>query len=571
MVAVSGALATRLIVVAAALALVAGAGSAQVALRQTGQALDSNFQIGSGGYNGVAGGIGGVNSQLYVNGQVSGLGNFHGPVGYYAPNQLNLTLPGAGVADFRQRSVGVQEILGGNAYVPAPYYDRLTTVWGLPGVVSSAAAPGTSGLLPPMSPGPLPAPSGAQSTFPYRPLSAGPLVGSGLLPGSEGRAGIIPGLTPKPGESGPSDEPSSLLPPASPSPPGRQQLLRALPESSNRVSQEVDREVKAEVRTDVESVRLMPSLERTTPAAEGGSEQPDKTPAGETPTPPDSEHPRDAALPQRNQDIYTDILASLRQHGAWQKQPSAADRPEASPDQPQTAIPQMPRQGQALMIVPPPQLAEQPAKTGAPWLSRGVVEYTPQTGMILHGLAGRNSDQFNRRMVAAEKDLREGRYAQAASNYAVAIVVDPENPLARIGQGLCSFANGDYVSSSIHIRRAINLFPPIARTRLDLAAMLDVGVMEQRMAGLDSRLSASRLSVLNPGMIFTAAYMHYNLGQVEQARQYAQKLLSTPRVEQAFADFASFVMSDQAAAQTAASGAPGPSSRPAPAAQPAAP
>jgi len=535
---------TKILVAAMTAGIAATSTVAQVAIRQTGQALDSNFQIGSGGYNGVAGGVGGVNSQLYVNGQVSGLGNFRGSLGYYAPNQLNLNLPGAGMATFRQQSVGVSDILGGNTYSPAPYYDRSSTVWGLRGTVPSEVRGGVpANPLPAMTPAPLPALSGANSSLIYRPLSAGSLDGSSALPNFDGRIGAGQGVS----SATPYDHVGSSayqLPTTTMNPVIRRQLVEALTEQAGRNPQEIDRQVKAEVNTDASTNRMVPLPGKQT-AKESVSKEPDKdrqggSAGGEAET--NVDRLREVAVPQANQDVYLDLLFRMQQQGS---QRNLLPTPESS----QRVLGQgsgdseaKSSQGGRLMPVPP---GPPPGRASVTLPSENLVGKTATGEMILHGLAGRSSDQFNLRMSAAEKDLKIGDYAQATINFSAAITLDTENPLARLGQGICSFAKGEYLSSAVHVRRAINLFPPIVHTRLDLPALLDPVVLKIRMTSLDKRLAA-RQTVPDPGLVFTAAFMHHQLGELDLARHYARQLLASSGADKAFTDFAAVVVGDQA-------------------------
>ncbi len=129
----------QLAAVMVATGMVSAAGG-QVAQRNVGQALDANPQIGSGGFNTVTGGADGVNSQLFVTGQVTGLRSFRGNIGYFAPDQLQMNVPSAGLSDFNRRSAGVGIIVGGG-YVASPYYDRSATVFGVRGITGGYTAP----------------------------------------------------------------------------------------------------------------------------------------------------------------------------------------------------------------------------------------------------------------------------------------------------------------------------------------------------------------------------------------------------------------------------------------------
>lgn len=141
---------------------------------QSGQALDANPMLGSGGFNTPVSGYNGLNSQLYITGQVSGLAAFRGTVNYFAPNQINLNLPSDELSRFRQQSVGVSDVLTGTPYATTPYYDRARTTALLPNITAGQTIPGTNVLRSPTMSTPLqPFPS----QMAYQPLA--PSVPSG--------------------------------------------------------------------------------------------------------------------------------------------------------------------------------------------------------------------------------------------------------------------------------------------------------------------------------------------------------------------------------------------------------
>ena len=542
---------TKILVAAMTAGIAAASAGAQVAIRQTGQALDANPQVGSGGYNGVAGGIGGVNSQLYVNGQVSGLGSFHGSVGYYAPNQLNLALPGAGMSMFLQQSTGLTDVMGGNTYSLMPYYDQASTIWSAHGALPSmvgGAVPANS--LPAVTSTPLPALPGAGSSMVYRPLSAGNLEGSGALPSFEGRTIAGNGAS----YSGSSDLAGTSvyrLPTTTMNPDIRRQLVEALSQQVGRNPQQIDRQVKEEVNTDASADQMVPppSKQKAQTARENASNEPDKdhqnNPAGGE-AEANVERLREVAAPQAGQDIFLDLLFRMKQQGPQSNRlpiPEPSQRVLGQDSGDSRAKPPQ-GQNQGLTSVPP---GPPPGRASMTLTQENLVEKTATGEMILHGLAGRSNDQFNLRMSAAAKDLKLGDYEQATIDYSVAITLDSENPLARLGQGICSFAKGDYLSSAIYVRRAINLFPPIIRARLDLPAMLDPMVLKLRMATLDNRL-ASGATIPDPGLVFTAAFVHYQLGQFDQASNYARQLLASSGADKAYLDFAAVVVGEGTAA-----------------------
>jgi hypothetical protein len=129
--------------VAAAALLACASARGGVARVQTGRVLDANYQVGSGGENRPRAASPLPASQLYVTGQVTGLGRFRGRIGYSSPQELRLSLPSASLAVFRQESVGLPQAAAGEPYRASVYYDRTRTVFGVGHIVASGAATGS--------------------------------------------------------------------------------------------------------------------------------------------------------------------------------------------------------------------------------------------------------------------------------------------------------------------------------------------------------------------------------------------------------------------------------------------
>ena len=111
--------AVRRVTGAVLIALVVLPAGGQVRRSQEGSELDANYRVGSGGRN-IPITPQRIDSQLYVNGQVSGLGSFQGRVGYFPADELRLNLPSAQLGDFRRQSVGLSDIVRGNPFAPSP-------------------------------------------------------------------------------------------------------------------------------------------------------------------------------------------------------------------------------------------------------------------------------------------------------------------------------------------------------------------------------------------------------------------------------------------------------------------
>ncbi|MCK4602561.1 MAG: hypothetical protein KAU28_08855, partial [Phycisphaerae bacterium] len=297
---------------AAAIATTAALAGGQVVQTQTGQALDANYQVGSGGYNRVAGGVGGVNSQLYVTGQVRGLSAFQGHVGYVGASQLRLNLPSASLGTFRQQSVGVQDAYGGGAYRPAPYFERTSTVFGARGITHGFTLPGTS----------IPSPRAAKPGVTQRLYTdvvadyqsvVSPGLGQRVL-----SSDISPAARPaRAGEEGPSSdrqhselfvsrEADSVF--------GvlrlqdREKLAREFSETDRQQPEEL---AAHEVRTEIDTIVQAPVV---APKREGpGSEASTAEEGAERDSSSVLTGRREGGLPGADQDVFLDLLILLRE------------------------------------------------------------------------------------------------------------------------------------------------------------------------------------------------------------------------------------------------------------------
>lgn len=545
--------ANRWIVTFAMVGVLGWTARGQVAPMQGGRAIDSNYRIGSGGYNAVRGGFRGVNSQLYITGQVTGLRRFRAGVPYVAANELRLDLPSAALRDFRRESMGLPEVLGGSPYLVAPYFEPSQTVFNIRGIAAGLTVPGSSQ---PLTATPSPALVRrlyGEVTSQYKPV-VGPRSGRALSPGPlippapTGR--VIPII---PHAETMVTRPGATAPFAVLREEDRRRLLRELYDLAVREQEEeqapgqVDARVEARVETQVEAEvgRTLPSvpeaIERAEPsrreeAAAEASRQTGVDPAagGERRIlvrPP-------VTVPQPNQDIYLDLLLRLRERQLAERGEEGTS-PRWTPRLlPSTGTGYFPRPS-----VPIPSIDESDEVEGK------LVHFEPITEvLVIHGLAGVSPDLFNKHMGQAEKKLKAGKFYHAAGEYRFAIMVSPSNPLARMGLCLALFGAGEPLSAAIHLRRALQLLPPMMETRLDLPAMLDEKIIAAQLQRLDERLkereeAAPDLHVRNdPGLAFLSAFIHHNLGQSAEAKEAARALQAAGGDDKLMQAYATFVL-----------------------------
>lgn len=124
--------------------------------------------------------------------------------------------------------------------------------------------------------------------------------------------------------------------------------------------------------------------------------------------------------------------------------------------------------------------------------------------------------KFNQLYRAAEGHLNIGRFNQAADAFALASIYKPEDPLCYAGRGHALFAAGEYVSSALHLIRAIELNPEYAQTQIDLAELLGgPDKLNAKIADLNKWLQKSDA----PGLGFLLGYVYYRTGRLYEAKQ----------------------------------------------------
>lgn len=127
-----------------------------------------------------------------------------------------------------------------------------------------------------------------------------------------------------------------------------------------------------------------------------------------------------------------------------------------------------------------------------------------------------SQSQFDRYYNTAQDQLRRGNYFEAADSFTLACVYEPENSICYAGQGYALFAAGQFVSSALHIIRAIELNPEYIQTNIDL--MLIIGnrdVVLSRTAELEQLLRKAPAS----GLQILLSYIYFRTGKLAEARQ----------------------------------------------------
>jgi len=504
----------RMLFTAGAMLALCAAASGQVRPTQAGRELDMNYQIGSGGYNLAPARGGAFNSQLYVTGQTTGLSRFRGNVPYAAENQLRLDVPSARLSTFRQESVGLPQIIGRSGYGVLPYYDRTTTVFNVRGIKAGLTSPGSNVPLRSTIPPPLAKKLYRDVTADYKPIIESPA----------GQRMYTTPFVPAPSPAAPPPR-AGWAGGEAVSRPGATSIFAVLrAEDQQELARELmqlgmqDRRLETRVETEADT------RTRVVPEAVGAVEPPGpQEPEGAKTDLTTYSTGLEPAMPRPNQDVFLDILVTLRQRRRQEQRFSSG------------------------RIVPPVEQPSEGAEAGepsaaeSPTKSPSLVELLGERGVVvIHGLAGAGGDLFNQTMAEAQRNLKAGKFYRAVDSYEAAIIIDSGNPLARIGQGLARLGAGEPLSAALQIQRAMRLFPPIMETRLDIAAMLPIEAVEYQLERVDARLEAS--GRVEPSLALLSAFVHHNLGHKAEAARSARLLRSAAGDDELLKAYASYLL-----------------------------
>lgn len=268
-------------------------------------------------------------------------------------------------------------------------------------------------------------------------------------------------------------------------------------------------------------------------------------------------------LPQTNSDPYFDMLVQFRQR-QLQEQNRAAPGQEGTPTQ--TPTPTPPNAATPGAVPPggttpdgaapdgttpeantdapqPPMQAMDEAllqriQTAAPMQGRPRnVELTSNNEIIIHRLAGEADDTFNRYMRRAESAMKSKRFYEAAHQYSLAAAARPTNPMAHLGVCLSNFAANEWLTSAGGLQRAMELFPPLMETKLDLKQLIPIQDWPQQLELMERWVQKVDDQ---PMMLFLAAFIEYNSGRTDAAKQHAETMLKNetlPKIARAYAQY----------------------------------
>jgi hypothetical protein len=142
-----------------------------------------------------------------------------------------------------------------------------------------------------------------------------------------------------------------------------------------------------------------------------------------------------------------------------------------------------------------------------------------------------SDDRFNQHMRAAEGFMKQGRFYRAADAYTLASIYKPNDPLGYAGKSVALFASGEYLSSSLFLARALEIFPEYAKAKIDLVGMIgDKDTVENRILEARDWMDKSD----SGEMEFLLSYIYYQMDRLEFAKQSieaaAKKMPDSPAV-----------------------------------------
>jgi hypothetical protein len=452
-----------------------------------------------------------INSQLFVTGQVSGLAAFRGSVPYAAPDAFRGSVPSGGLGSFNRRSVGVRDVRAGRVYGPRAYREPSSTVLRAGEIIAGENLPGSS----------VPARAGERvgrsladelyvdATAGYRPIA----------PVGQERLGEQSYREPVGGTYRLEVSPARIEALATPSAGG---TLFGVPRAEERAELVRQlRETAAEPPEEQILTRIEPRREGRREEGTGNLEPRVVEPAEEPDVEPEADTGAGEYLfPPAGEDVYLDLLLAMR---GRQRGRSAA--------------------GSGYRDVRQAETLQRPSRTGRP-----LVEARTQGPVVVHGLAGRGPDLFNRYMGQADSQLEAGNFYDARKSYELAHVVDGDNPLADVGLALSSFGAGEPATAGFYLHRAMRTFPPIMETHFDLPAIMPEQRLREMLPDLRRRLDHRE----DAQLLLLATFLRHNLGEQGPAGELAERLRALAGDDPVARAYAEFILTGKRPAEVEA-------------------
>jgi len=515
----------RSAVMAAVLAATAAMAAGQVNRITGGRELDANYGIGTGGYNSTSRVYGPVSGNLIVNRQVTGLG-FRGTVPYAPAGELRLTLPSAEMDTFLRRSQGLSEVTGAApSYGLGAYLSPMRTVLSPAAIAAGYALPGSAMPRSAYVPSDRARELIDAAVEPYKPIlaevSRHRRINAALDPdvnaaSTAGRTALRPtGLAATEAFRPTASTLFGMLTSKK-----QQELATELARADAALSNPaLAAEARARVRARVEGRPAGADALAGKPAEGEPATGLPSAPEGSAEGPPPTEGLRAGQAGRQGEDVFLDILTQVKRIR------------QAEPDGPAPVRHRTPEK----VLLPKDNSKKSEEEYEQEMARRSVERLRDQ--VYVHSLAGRSKDLFNHHMAEAEKRLKAGKFYAAADSYAVAAVLDPNNPLPQVGSTLAQFAANEPLSGALCLRHGMLHFPPLMEIRVDVDGMVGKKVVDRRIGVLEKRL-ADAGEKAEPSLVFLAMFIRHCRGDADLAKAHArtlQKLAGKDKVYQTYA------------------------------------
>ncbi|MEI7835742.1 MAG: hypothetical protein WCK05_04950 [Planctomycetota bacterium] len=511
----------------------------QVMPVQGGGALDANPGLGAYNQNSRLVDTR-VNSQLYIDGQVTGLARFHGNTGYKPLNEFQGNTPSADLRNFTAQSVGVGQVLGGTPYITSPYYTPSTALLGGQVISSGKVRPGLTVVPPP--PG---------QTY-YRRLytdaveSFRPLLPQDVTSEIALEAPLTPriGALPIPPETTgvelgkPTGKIDTRLPPmfidvysGMASPAASMELARQLYEMQAREARggsPIDTKLKpapADVPfgTFEDELAARKKLDKEKAQATGQTVAARGKGVRGANVKPSELAERPANAPQRGEDVFLDILELMAKTKA--QDDNAA--------------------GEAAAPGPEPRLTRAQERQEIVGLRLPVDIENRE--IRVHSLAGRGKDQFNALKREGQAFLQNGQYYDAVNRFQDALIINPDDPTGHVGLALATFGAGELRRSAVILRTAMERFPGLMQVRFDLLEWLNTSnpkglkALEDGINEINARL-IEKDNAVNSSLAALGAWIQLNVDKPAGARRFATILKEAAPKDPLYQAFANHIL-----------------------------
>ncbi len=506
----------------------------------TGRLLDNNLRAGSGGYNNDRDvqNIGRA-TDLGATGNLRGLGNFRGNIGYKAAGEFSGNLGSNDFHGFNARSFGVSDLAS-----VSPGSSGM--LGGGPAALQRSGAGVSAGDLSRRNGAPGPTPGGFDSNPYLNNPAINPSLNQGnylneFSPSAEARKAM--GMTM--GNNGNVYEVNAsplkglttrqLGGPNKPGAPGQGAEAGQPGSSLLDFSQAANQLEGVAPSTLGDKLTAPPDLN-----IKGATEGLNK-PLGETdllggPGGPDLSAiglPGDARIQQKQdfidgsmfrslsgskikpgEDPYIDLLRKIQE---GQEKPDSGEKPATpgeikEPVKPEAAEPEP---AEEKLEIPPAPPGTIPAEAVEKMVKK--LRYRMEAMKSLSGVA---ENEINQAMKKAEVELAQGRYFDAANSYAEIRAARNNHPLARTGQVHAQIGAGLHLSAAANLRELLLQSPELMSTRYD-ASLLPAAdrlrkVTGDLATGPDEQARERTLLM---------AYLAYQSGDQESVRKHVKKLV----------------------------------------------